>query len=108
MSCLLNDRGTGSIERSVAGAGSIINTWKHIVRTYTTASTGQGIITSYINGVAGTPTNMKTSGFINQWDPPFAASGSLTWYMLFGAQETQKTFNNSTAGKWKSGTKTYN
>jgi hypothetical protein len=105
MSCLLNDRGTGSVERAVAGAGSYLNTWRHVVRTYTTASNQQGIITPYLNGVAGTPTNMNTSGLINFWNAPFADnSGAFgpNWYMLFGAEETQKTFQNSTAG-WFAG-----
>jgi hypothetical protein len=74
---------TNGVERVVNGAGSYLNNWVQIVRTYTGTT-----LTGYINGTAGTP------GTIN-WTPPWLSSAGI-WYMLYGPSETT-TYLGSTA-----------
>ena len=94
ISCLLSPGSPTTIVRSVGGAGSYTNTWRHVVRTYATSSLS-GSLTSYINGVAGASTALPSF-----WQAPYITAGN-NWYMLFGAQETQKVF--STPAGWFAG-----
>jgi len=74
---------TNGVERVVNGAGSYLNNWIQIVRTYTGTT-----LTGYINGTAGTPGTIT-------WTPPWITSAGI-WYMLYGPSETT-TYQGSTA-----------
>ena len=74
---------TNGVERVVNGAGSYLNNWVQIVRTYTGTT-----LTGYINGTAGTPGTIT-------WTPPWNTSAGI-WYMLYGPSETT-TYLGSTA-----------
>jgi hypothetical protein len=74
---------TNGVERVVNGAGSYLNNWVQIVRTYTGTT-----LTGYINGIAGTPGTIT-------WSPPWISTPGI-WYMLYGPLETT-TYLSSTA-----------
>ena len=81
-----------TITRTIAGSGSLSNTWVQVVRTYNGTQ-----LTSYLNG------NAANSPLTMTFDAPWQAGTGTgnNWYIAFGAEDTT-TYSGSTAG-WFAG-----